>query len=219
MFRKLFTLLMVFAIFTVQASASTQNGLKAAFDEMNYSLTVEWDQQDRNFYEGQLKKFTSTVRELQKLGLTNAQMIEFAKTQVKDAKAAKDLETAFSMITINKMSSEEASKYMMDSMKRAYSHGASWNGEVIVYLAVGLLIVALAVGLARAVRDGGSSNNDGSSNNGGASIDGDASKNAGAIKACYLDCYSYDYKCEYDSYDSPGICEGNTCDTVCNPLF
>jgi hypothetical protein len=195
-FRKLFTLLMVFAIFTVQASASTQNGLKAAFDEMNYSLTVEWDQQDRNFYEGQLKTFTSTVRELQKSGLTNAQMIEFAKSQVKDARVAKDLETAFSMITINKMNSEEASKYMMDSMKRAYSNGASWNGEVLVYLAVGLLIVALAVGLA----SGGGS---GSSNNGGGS------------GSCYDDCYYYDYQCGYDWSGWPVYCEGYTCDTVC----
>jgi hypothetical protein len=196
-FRKLFTLLMVFAIFTVQASASTQNGLKAAFDEMNYSLTVEWDQEDRNFYESQLKKFTSTVRELQKSGLTNAQMIEFAKTQVKDAKVAKDLETAFSMITINKMSSEEASKYMMDSMKRAYSNGASWNGEVLVYLAVGLLIVALAVGLASGSRGGGSSNG------------------GGGTVSCYDDCYYYDYQCGYDWYGWPVYCEGYTCDRVC----
>ena len=197
MFSKLFTFLMVFAIFTVQASASTQNGLKAAFDEMNYSLTVEWDQEDRNFYEGQLKKFTSTVRELQKSGLTNAQMIEFAKTQVKDAKVAKDLETAFSMITINKMSSEEASRYMMDSMKRAYSNGASWNGEVLVYLAVGLLIVALAVGLASGGGNGGSSNN------------------GGGTRTCYDDCYYYDYQCGYDWAGWPVYCEGYTCDTVC----
>ena len=179
MFRKLFTLLLVFAIFTVQAQASTQNGLKAAFDEMNYALTVEWDQQDR-----------------QKSGLTNAQMIDFAKSQVKDAKVAKDLETAFSMITINKMSSEEASKYMMDSMKRAYSNGASWNGEVLVYLAVGLLIVALAVGLA----NGG---NGGSSNKGGGGY------------SCYDDCYYYDYQCGYDWYGWPVYCEGYTCDRVC----
>ncbi len=197
MFSKFFTFLMVFAIFTVQASASTQNGLKAAFDEMNYSLTVEWDQEDRNFYEGQLKKFTSTVRELQKSGLTNAQMIEFAKTQVKDAKVAKDLETAFSMITINKMSSEEASKYMMDSMKRAYSNGASWNGEVLVYLAVGLLIVALAVGLASGSSGGGSSNG------------------GGGTVSCYDDCYYYDYQCGYDWLGWPVYCEGYTCDRVC----
>ena len=196
MFKKFITLMMVIAIFTVQAHATTQNGLKAAFDEMNYALTVEWDQQDKNFYEGQLKKFTATVRELQKAGLTNAQMIDFAKSQVKDAKVAKDLETAFSMITINKMSSEEASRYMMDSMKRAYSNGASWNGDVLVYLAVGLLIVALAVGL---------------SGSGGSS----SGSNTGGIYTCYDNCYYYDYQCGYDYWGWPVYCESYTCDNIC----
>lgn len=193
MFKKLITLMMVVSIFTVQAHASTQNGLKAAFDEMNYSLTVEWDQKDKNFYEGQLKKFAGVVRDLQKQGMTNAQMVEFAKSQVKDAKVAKDLETAFSMITINKMSSEEASKYMMDSMKRAYSNGASWNGDVLIYLAVGLLIVALAVGLA----------------NGNITF-----VNGGGYYSCYDDCYYYDYQCGYD-YWGPIWCESYTCDEIC----
>lgn len=192
MFKKFITLMMVIAIFTVQAHASTQNGLKAAFDEMNYSLTVEWNQKDQSFYEAQLKKFTATVRDLQKQGLTNQQMIDFAKSEVKDAKVAKDLETAFSMITINKMSSEEASRYMMDSMKRAYSNGASWNGEVFVYLAVGLLIVALAVGLAA----------------------GGGVRTTSPGYSCYDDCYYYDYQCGYD-YWGPIWCEGYTCDTVC----
>lgn len=194
MIKKFITLMMVVAIFTVQAHASTQNGLKAAFDEMNYALTVEWDQKDQSFYEKQLKNFTATVRELQKTGLTNAQMIEFAKTQVKDAKVASDLETAFSMITINKMSSEEASRYMMESMKRSYANGASWNGDVLVYLAVGLLIVALAVGL--------SSGNVSTGNGGG-------------YYTCYDDCYYYDYQCGYDWAGWPVYCEGYTCDEVC----
>ncbi len=196
MFKKFITLMMVMAIFTVQAHATTQNGLKAAFDEMNYALTVEWDQKDQSFYENQLKSFTATVRELQKSGLTNAQMIEFAKTQVKDAKVAKDLETAFSMITINKMSSEEASRYMMESMKRSYSNGASWNGDVLVYLAVGLLIVALAVGLSS-----------GNVSSGGGYYDGGYT--------CYDDCYYYDYSCGYDWAGWPVYCEGYTCDEVC----
>lgn len=186
---------MITAIFAVHANATTQNGLKAAFDEMNYSLTVDWDQEDHAFYEAQLKKFTATIRELQKAGLTNAQMIDFAKSQVKDEKVAKDLETAFTMITINKMNSEEASKYLLDSMKRSYSKGASWNGEVLVYLAVGLLIVGIAVGIAGLASSGGGSYNGG--------------------YTCYDDCYYYDYVCGYDWSGWPVYCQEYTCDTIC----
>lgn len=190
MFKKLFTMMMVFALLTVQAHATTQNGLKAAFDEMNYALTVEWDQKDQSFYEGELKKFNAAVRELQKKGLTNQQMIDFAKSQIKDAKIAKDLETAFTMITINKMSSEEASQYMLDTMKRAYSNGASWGGEVLVYLGLGLLVVGLAVGLSGAPTGGG-------------------------YGTCYDDCYYYNVYCT-DYYGYSYVCDrAYTCDYVC----
>lgn len=148
MFKKLLSIVMIVSIFTVQANAATNSGLKAAFDELNYSLSVEWDQKDQDFYKNQMSAFTATVRDLQAKGLTNAQMIDFAKAEVKDAKVAKDLETAFNMISLNKMSSAEASKFMVDTMKKSYSQGASFNGEVFVYLAVGVLIVALAVALA-----------------------------------------------------------------------
>jgi hypothetical protein len=148
MFKKLITLMLALSIFTVQAHAATDNGLKAAFDELNYSLTTEWDQKDKAFYETQMKQFASTIRDLQAKGLTNSQLIDFAKSEIKDAKAAKDLETAMTMVQINKMSSAEASKYVLETMKKSYSAGASWNGEVLVYLAVGVLIVALAVAIA-----------------------------------------------------------------------
>lgn len=148
MFKKFITLMLVLSIFTVQANASTTDGLKAAFDELNYALTVEWDQQDKDFHEQQLKTFAAKIRELQAKGLTQAQMVDFAKSQIKDAKVAKDLETAFNMIQINRMTTAEANKYILDTVKRSYSSGASWNGEVFVYLAVGVLVVALAIAIA-----------------------------------------------------------------------
>ena len=198
MFKKFFTLMVVAAIFTTQAQASSYSGLKEAFDEMNYSLTVEWDQNDKSFYDTQFKKFMATVRELQKTGLTGKEMIEFAKTQVKDAKVASDLETAFSMITINRMSSEEASKYMLDSMKRAYSQGASWNGEVVLYLSLGLILVAVGVGLAV-----------------GSSGDGDIDGSSSSGSGCYDNCYNYDYICGYDYIGYPIYCQDYNCDLVC----
>lgn len=192
MFKKLFSAMMIVSIFTVQAHAATNNGLKAAFDEMTYSIEQS-DPSDKAAVEANAKQFTAVVRDLQKKGLTNAQMIDFAKSEIKDQKVAKDLETAMNMIKINKMDSEEASKYMLDTLKGSLSKGASWNGEVFIYIAVGLLIVALAVGLA----------------NGNVS-----SGNGGGYGSCYDDCYYYDYNCGYD-YWGPIYCESYTCDTVC----
>lgn len=182
MFKKFVTLLMVVSIFTGSATASSQNGLKAAFDELNYSLVVEWDQKDKDFYTQEMKKFSAKLRELQAKGLTNSQLMDFVKSEVKDQKVAKDLETAFNMISINKMSSEEASQYMVDTMKRSYSTGASWNGDVLLYAGVALLLVAAAIAL------GGSS-----TGTGGGYYCSD-------YYVCDTVCY-YDYVWGYTCYD------------------
>ena len=65
MFKKFLVGFMAFAMVTVQANAVSNNSLKAAFDELNYSLSVDWDQTDRAFYNAQMEKFTAKVKELQ----------------------------------------------------------------------------------------------------------------------------------------------------------
>ena len=122
MFRKLLMLSMVFCLFIVQANAATHNSLKSAFDELNYALTVEWDQTDRDFYKSQMDKFSAKLETLQANGMTNA----------------------LSMVSINNMSQKEAQKYVTDIMNKSYSRGASWGGEVIVGAVVLILIVAIA---------------------------------------------------------------------------
>lgn len=148
MFKKMMSLMLVCALFTVSAQATTQNGLKAAFDELNYALTVEWDQQNKDFYVEQMKTFKKKVNELQAQGLSNKEMIEFAKSQVKNKKLAAELDTAFSMISINRMDGEKASEYLVDLVKKSYSTGASWNSDAGLLIGVGLLLVVIGVAVA-----------------------------------------------------------------------
>jgi hypothetical protein len=155
MFKKFVTLMMAIAFTTTAAFANSNNGLKAAFDELNYSLTVEWNQKDKAFYDAQMAKFNTTLKELQKQGLTNADLVSFVKAEVKDAKIARDMETAFTMIQIQKMSNSEAANYMTQTMKKSYSQGASWNGEAVVYIGLGVLLVAVAIAVAAGGSHGG----------------------------------------------------------------
>lgn len=187
MFKKFITLMMVLSIFTVHANAASNNSLKAAFDELNYALTVEWDQKDKDFYTEQMKNFSGVIRDLQMKGLSNAQLIDFVKSEVKNEKVAKDLETAFNMISLNKLSSEDASKYMIDTMKKSYSAGASWNGEVFLYLGIGVLLVAAAVAVG------------GSSSSGGYGGGYYCSNYYVCDSVCYYD-YYWGYTCYDDCY-------------------
>ena len=145
MFKKLFAFSMIFCFLVVNVNAGTNNNLKAAFDDLNYALSVDWDQTNQDFYKSQMDKFNSTLNSLQAQGLTNQEMIDFTLSQLKDAKAQKDLQTALTMVQINKMSPKEAQKYVTDVMNKSYSRGASWGGEVIVGAVVLVLIVAVAL--------------------------------------------------------------------------
>lgn len=42
MFKKFFMSSLIFCLLITQANAATHNGLKSAFNELNYSLSVEW---------------------------------------------------------------------------------------------------------------------------------------------------------------------------------
>lgn len=141
MLKKLMSFAMIFSFLTVHASAATNNGLKAAYDELNYSLNVDWDQKDKNFYQASMKKFTDAVSLMQTEGLSNAEIIGFVKNEIKDEAAARDLETAFNVISINKMAPSEATQYMLNTMKRTYSRGASWDGEMAGAIAISAAIV------------------------------------------------------------------------------
>ena len=145
MFKKLITLMLAVAFTTTSVFADTNSGLKAAFNELNFSLTVEWDQKDKAFYDAKMNQFQTKLKELQAKGLTNAQMLEFAKSEVKDARIARDIETAFNMIQIQKMSRSDAAEYMTQTMKKSYATGASWNGEAFLYVGLAVLLVAVAL--------------------------------------------------------------------------
>ena len=68
------------------------NELRAAFDRLNFSIQVEWDQKDKMFYNAKVSEFKKTVQALQEKGLTNAELIEFIKRNVKDKNIAGDVD-------------------------------------------------------------------------------------------------------------------------------
>jgi hypothetical protein len=143
MCKKFMVSLIALCMLTVQSFAATSNGLKAAFDDLNYSLTVEWNQTDRAFYNQQMEKFAQSLRAA---NVTNQELVEFTVSQVKDQKLANDLRTAFTMVQINNMNQKDAQKYVIDIMNKSYSHGASWNGGAVIGGAV-LVVVIVAVAL------------------------------------------------------------------------
>ena len=144
----LFLALLILVSLPTQAMAN--EGLKQAFDELNYSLSIEWDQENQEYYDSTLEKFETTVKELQEQGLTNKEIVAFSVSQVKNKKFGADIKYAFDVIEAEKLNQTEAQDLMLEVINKTYQKGASWEvypGGFITYgfVAIGIIILAAAL--------------------------------------------------------------------------
>ena len=144
MFLKILTFVLACSIFSASAMSNTKHGLKTAFDEFNYAITVEWDQKDPAFLEARKLELMQSISALEAEGMTRLELIEFAKSQLKDAALIKNLDSVLEAISLNKMTTEEAQNFMIRAIGNSQSQGANWNG-VIILTPVGLLILVLII--------------------------------------------------------------------------
>lgn len=144
MFNKIITFVLAFSIFTVSAMANTHDGLKAAFDEFNYAVTVEWDQKDMSFLEAKKFELTQEITALENQGMTRHELITFVKSQLKDANLVQSLDSVLEAVSLNKMTPQDAQDFMIQAMSKTPATGANWNG-VIILTPIGLLILVLVI--------------------------------------------------------------------------
>ncbi len=122
-----FFLLVLFSL-SVKAYSSTE--VHTAMAELDYALTVEWDQQDRDFYEVQVEKFHKVINEQKESGLTDQQVFQLALSNVKDQKLAQELYLGLKMGHYD----------LNEVFAKTHQQGASWNGKTVGFIAVGVAI-------------------------------------------------------------------------------
>jgi hypothetical protein len=153
--KKFMAFFMLISMFSVQADVVAQGGLKTIFDELNYSLTVEWDQKDQEFYQTQVAKFQAELKKLQAQGLSNQELIDFSLKNVKNQKFADDLKGLIGVVQANKLDQAEARKLVLDTVGKSYVSGASWTGDAAMIAVVALVLVLVIVAAAAAPASGG----------------------------------------------------------------
>ena len=125
----------------VMASTGTIQELERHMDDYTYALSVEWDQKDQAFYEAQTKNFFEKMSKLiNEQGLSNAEVLKMVEAKTKNKAALEALKLKLSVLSKG-ASTEELVKIVKDSSKDLYSQGASWNGEVVFSVVIGLVIV------------------------------------------------------------------------------
>lgn len=165
MFKLVSSIVLVFSLLSTTAQASAVSGLKDAYDELQYALTVEWDQKDKVFHQDQLKNFNQKLEALQKEGLTHKEMMDFSKSLIKNEKIAKDLEESLKVISADKLSTEQAQKFLKSALEKSFSQGAHYQGDgfdVAMYIVVGfILVLVVGLGLSGGMSASGSSSDGG----------------------------------------------------------
>lgn len=124
MLRIVFSFLVIFSVIVGHASAASQNGLKNAFDELSYSLNVEWDQEDMTFFEAQKNKFAA---EVVKQGISPNELVEIINDEITDVQVRKDIVEAYQVVKSEKMTQAEAQEYILKVLSQTYTEGAHWN--------------------------------------------------------------------------------------------
>ncbi len=143
--KKILALVLSFMVVTAQATAVTgsNQSLKEAFDDLNFSLSVEWDQKDKAFYETQMSKFKTTITELRASGMTNEELLDFTMNNIKDEGLKNDLKQVHAIAMSEKLSDSEIQEMTQEILKRNYSKGASWIGAVLIAGAALIVIIAI----------------------------------------------------------------------------
>ncbi|MFL5785778.1 MAG: hypothetical protein ACJ76H_14265 [Bacteriovoracaceae bacterium] len=122
--------------------AGSVSELEKSLDAYNYALTVEWDQKDQAFYNAKTQEFFASMTKLIKeQGLSQAEVLKLAESKM-DKSAVEALKLKFTVLS-KTSSAEDLAKAIQDSSKNLYARGASWNGEVIIPVAVGLVIAGV----------------------------------------------------------------------------
>lgn len=137
-------LVLSFFILSTQVQAGTNGSLKLAFDELNFALTVEWDQKDKAFYRKQVSEFQSKINVLRAEGLTNQELLDFLVANIHDKAAANDLKQIYEMASAQKLSPEEIEGMTRELVNRHYARGADWIGTVLL---IGAGAIVLVIGI------------------------------------------------------------------------
>jgi hypothetical protein len=171
---KQFITLMLALAFLTTATASTGAtvGLSQAINELNYTLNVDWDQQDQAFREKAMEKFRAQLHTLKMQGLSNQELIQGSLAMVRDEGLKTELMAAYAIIDANRLTAEEAQRVVVNAAEKARAQGASWVGGSSAFQWIG---IAIAVALVIAVFSGGS----------------------GDSTPCTENCPTYDYQCGY----------------------
>ena len=143
---KFISLLMTFCIsLNVMAANGSIEGLEQAFNDYQYSITVDWNQEDESFKKEQTNLFFNELERLISQGLNNQDITDFVEKKVSNAKAFTHLQTEMNALALNATSAEDLAEILNNHSSDFYQQGASWTASRAQVAGIVIAISALFV--------------------------------------------------------------------------
>lgn len=140
---KILASVLSFIFLTGNSFAAT--GFKEIIQEYQYEVTVEWDQQDKEFLKNAEDKMISGVESLLASGASPEDLMNEALTLIPDEKLKEDLK-----ITLKNYSKEQLISFLDQNADRMALQGSSWStvgkilvGVVVTYAVLKLLMIII----------------------------------------------------------------------------
>lgn len=132
--------------FNILASTKDAGDLEKIFDEYVYSITVEWDQKDKDFFN---KTNDDLYKEIEILVKNKKMKVEdvftFAKSKSVNPLLLIALNTLLQNHDKQKFDTTKVIEFLQENSKALYSKGTSWNGTINVV--GGIVIISTIIGI------------------------------------------------------------------------
>jgi hypothetical protein len=135
-------LLLCLSVNVMAGTAGVQK-LEKHLNEYQYAMTVEWDQKDQKFKDAKTKEFNASLEKvIREDGLSQLEVLSLLEKKLISHQALEAIRLKLALLG-NTSSPEALTKALESSTKDMYTQGASWNGEVVIPLAIGVIVVAI----------------------------------------------------------------------------
>lgn len=119
--------------------------LDSAIKNLQYGLTVEWDQKDLAQQKKILDTFAADVATLKKNGVSDEQIFKSLSASAFDAQTAKDIELLAKYAKEKKLSQTEVRKLVVEYANKSQKLGTSWSGEATIGIVLGIILVVVLI--------------------------------------------------------------------------
>lgn len=129
------------------AATGSLSELERLIDDYHYTVSVEWDQKDQASYEELNLAFIKSAKQvLAQSSLTQEEILQLAERRLG---GRKELEALKLKMNLRKAptTDEETIALVQEISKDFYQKGASWNGDVVLPIAIVAGVIAVFVAL------------------------------------------------------------------------